>query len=107
MKINITSQQQAAKRKRSKKRMNIWERLMAPTPSFFRKIRRVGLILTALSGSVLAAPLVFPPLVLAIATGLGIAGSVATAVSQTVTQEDESEKNRITGRHAKLYSSTN
>jgi hypothetical protein len=56
---------------------------------------------------VLAAPLVFPPLVLAIATGLGIAGSVATAVSQTVTQEDESEKNRITGRHAKLYSSTN
>ena len=67
--------------------MNIIQRFSAPTPSFFRKLRNVALVLTAVSGSLLAAPVVLPALVVQLASYLAVAGSVAMAVSQATTEE--------------------
>lgn len=67
--------------------MNVIQRLTAPTPRFFRKVRKVGMVLTAISGAVLTAPAALPQLLTTIATYLGIAGSVATIISQAATEE--------------------
>ena len=68
--------------------LTMMERIEAPTPSFFRKVRKIGLVLTAISGALLAAPVSLPPLLTAIAAYLGVAGTVATAISQTATETD-------------------
>jgi hypothetical protein len=75
--------------KHKNKIMNLLQRITAPTPSFFKKIRKLGIILATISGAILAAPLVLPPALITAATYLGIAGSVATAVSQTASETDD------------------
>ena len=67
--------------------MNIIDRVIAPTPKFFKKVRTVGLVLAAVSASLLAAPVALPAVVVQIAGYLAVAGSVATAVSQVATME--------------------
>jgi hypothetical protein len=71
--------------------MNIIDRIIAPTPKFFKKVRTVGLVLAAVSASLLAAPVALPAVVVQIASYLAVAGSVATAVSQVATMEEEPE----------------
>ncbi|MDO3695891.1 hypothetical protein QVZ41_13655 [Wenyingzhuangia sp. chi5] len=67
--------------------MNIQERLTQPTPSFFRKLRNIGLALAAASGAILAAPIALPAAVISIAGYVAVAGTVATAVSQAVVSD--------------------
>jgi ABC-type xylose transport system permease subunit len=62
--------------------MNIVERAKAPTPKFFKILRAVGLALLAISGSVIAAPVVLPAAVVTVAGYLAVAGGVISAVSQ-------------------------
>ena len=69
--------------------MNIIERLQAPTPVFFKKIRTIGLLLGAVSAAVLASPLALPALAVQIASYLGVASGVASAVAQVATTSDE------------------
>jgi hypothetical protein len=64
--------------------MNLSERMQSPTPKFFKKIRNIGLILAAISGTLVAAPIALPAVVIQIAGYLGVASAVASAVSQTV-----------------------
>lgn len=63
------------------------QRAKAPTPKFFKILRSVGLSLLAVSGSVLAAPVVLPTVITSIAGYLAVAGGVLSAVSQ-VTVDD-------------------
>jgi hypothetical protein len=70
--------------------MTIIERVQAPTPRFFKKVRSIGLILAAVSGTLLAAPIALPAMVIQIAGYLGVASAVASAVSQTAVEEVES-----------------
>ncbi|MEO6129991.1 MAG: hypothetical protein ABIP30_16700 [Ferruginibacter sp.] len=72
--------------------MNIIQRVQAPTPGFFKKLRNISLILTTLGASVLAAPVALPALALKIAGYLFVAGGVGTTVSQAVTVQDEKPK---------------
>ena len=65
--------------------MNIIERVKAPTPKFFVKLRNISLLLATLGASVLAAPAAIPAIVLKVAGYLAVAGGVGTAVSQVVT----------------------
>lgn len=67
--------------------MTIQQRLAAPTPPFFKKIRNAGLLLAALSGCILGAPVALPAVIVKIAGYLAVAGAVATTVSQAVTIE--------------------
>lgn len=59
------------------------ERAMSPTPSFFRKLRNIGLVLAAISGALLTAPVSLPAAVVTVAGYLAVASSVVSAVSQT------------------------
>jgi uncharacterized membrane protein HdeD (DUF308 family) len=67
--------------------MNVIKRAKAPTPKFFRILRAIGLALLALSGSVIAAPVVLPVAVVSIAGYIAVAGGVISAVSQITVDE--------------------
>ncbi|MBL7909823.1 MAG: hypothetical protein JNJ41_02060 [Bacteroidia bacterium] len=67
--------------------MNIVERMCAPTPKFFKKMRTLGLILAAAGGAIIAAPVALPTALVTAAGYIIVAGSVATAVSQAAVEE--------------------
>lgn len=73
--------------------MNIIDRLKAPTPKFFRVLRNVGLGLAAAGGVIIASPIAIPTIVVTIGGYLIVAGSVATAVSQAVTENETAKQN--------------
>lgn len=65
------------------------QRAKAPTPKFFKTIRNAGLATTAITATLLTAPVALPPLVLKIAGYLAVAGGIASAVSQVTTGQDD------------------
>ncbi len=67
------------------------QRIISPTPSFFKKIRTIGLSLGAIGAAILTAPISLPATVISIAGYLATAGIVASAVS-TVAKEDTPRK---------------
>ena len=71
--------------------MNLIDRYKKPTPTFFRKLRNIGIALAATGGAIITAPISLPALVITIATYLTFVGTVATAVSQAVVSDDENE----------------
>lgn len=68
---------------------SIMQRVTEPTPRFYRKIRNVGLLLTAISGAVLTAPVALPAVMFTVAGYVALAGAIASAISQTAVQEEE------------------
>ena len=62
--------------------MNIIKRMKAPTPKFFRVLRNIGLVLAAIGGTILAAPVVLPVVVTTVGGYMAVAGGVVSAVSQ-------------------------
>lgn len=68
------------------------ERSKAETPSFFKKLRLVGLALAAAGGVLVAAPVALPAAVVTVGGYLIVAGSVATAVSQVAVTGEEGQK---------------
>ena len=69
-------------------KMKLVERIKAPTPKFFKTLRSIGLALLAISGTIVAAPIVLPLTVVTVAGYMAIAGGVISAVSQ-MTVDDE------------------
>lgn len=76
--------------------MNVVERTKSPTPKFFRVLRSIGLALLALSGSVIAAPVVLPTVVVSVAGYLAVAGGVLSAVSQMTVDDDAKAGDELT-----------
>lgn len=62
------------------------ERIQSPTPTFFKKLRNIGLVLATIATTVVAAPVALPAVVIKIAGYLAVAGSIAGAVSQTAVE---------------------
>ena len=62
--------------------MKIVERITAPTPKFFKILRSIGLVLLAISGTVVAAPIVLPVTMVTVAGYMAVAGGILSAVSQ-------------------------
>ena len=62
--------------------MKIVERIKAPTPKFFKILRSIGLVLLAISGTILAAPVALPVALVSAAGYVAVAGGVISAVSQ-------------------------
>jgi len=75
--------------------MNVIQRAKAPTPKFFRVLRTVGLALVAAGGTILAAPVALPALVITIAGYAALAGGVMTAVSQTAVDSESAEGEQV------------
>ena len=66
----------------------IVNRATAPTPKFFKVLRNVGLVLAAVGGTILAAPIALPVLVTTIGGYMAVARGVLTATSQLTTTDD-------------------
>lgn len=66
----------------------IIKRAAAPTPKFFKVLRTVGVVLAAIGGSILAAPVALPVVVTTIGGYIVVAGGVLTATSQLATTAD-------------------
>ena len=62
----------------------------AKTPSFWKKVQKVGLVAGAIGGVLIAAPIALPATLVALGGYLVTAGGVAAALSQ-LTVEDKKE----------------
>ncbi len=62
-------------------------RFLSPTPKFHRIVRNIGLGLVAAGGAIVASPVVLPTAIVSLASYLIVAGSVASAVAQSVTAD--------------------
>jgi hypothetical protein len=71
------------------RRMSIMERLIAPTPNFFKTIRNWGIVLGALGGTLITVPVSLPAWLLVVAKVFTVAGTVAAGVSYTAVKGDQ------------------
>jgi hypothetical protein len=78
--------------------MNIIDRAKAPTPKFFRVLRTVGLALLVVSGSIVAAPVALPAIVVTVAGYTAVAGTILSAVSQITVDDDAKREHEIMKR---------
>lgn len=69
--------------------MSIKERVKAPTPRFFKKLRNAGIAVAAIGTTVVAAPVALPALLVKIAGYLVVAGTVTTTICQTATAKED------------------
>lgn len=65
--------------------MNIIKKVKAPTPKFFKQLRNIGLVMAAVGGSIVAAPIVLPLTIVTLGGYLAVGGGVLSAVSQLTT----------------------
>lgn len=78
--------------------MNVIERAKAPTPKFFKILRTVGLALLAVSGSIVAAPVAIPSVIVTVAGYAALAGGVLSVVSQITVDDDAKREHEIVKR---------
>ena len=76
--------------------MSVVQRVKAPTPSFFKTLRTIGLALAAIGGAILASPIALPAGLIAAAGYVALAGGVVTAVSQTAVDTNSQSSNNET-----------
>jgi uncharacterized membrane protein HdeD (DUF308 family) len=69
--------------------MNIIKRAKSPTPKFFKVLRNIGLVLAAIGGTILAAPVALPLVVTTIGGYVAVVGGVISAVSQLTTTTEK------------------
>lgn len=67
----------------------IINRAKAPTPKFFKVLRNIGLVLAAVGGTILAAPIALPVAIVSVGGYITLAGGVICAVSQLTTENDD------------------
>jgi hypothetical protein len=64
-------------------------RMQSPTPSFFKKIRNIGIVVGAIGAAILGAPVALPAILVKIAGYLTVAAAVASGVSQAAVKNEE------------------
>ncbi|TXE02117.1 hypothetical protein [Algoriphagus aquimarinus] len=70
----------------------IKDRALAPTPPFFQKVKKAGLIIAAIGTAVLTAPGLEPAVLLAYAGYAVTAGTVLVTISQLTVDDGAFEK---------------
>lgn len=65
---------------------NIVQRVQSPTPRFFKKLRNIGLAIAGIAGTIIAAPIALPAVVVKVAGYLVVAGGVLSGTSQTTVE---------------------
>ena len=63
--------------------LTLVQRVVAPTPKFFRTLRAIGVVIGLVGGAILASPVALPAAIVTIGGYLALAGSIVTGVSQT------------------------
>jgi hypothetical protein len=73
-------------------KMNLAERVLAPTPKWFKILRTVGIALASVGGIIIASPVALPVGLVSAAGYLILGGSIISVVSQTgIKTEEEAE----------------
>jgi len=75
--------------------MRLIERIKSPTPSFFKKVRNVSLLVGTVGGSILASPIALPAFLIKAAGYLAVAGGTGVAISQIVTGDESTITNTV------------
>ncbi|MHB1105293.1 MAG: hypothetical protein ACYCZ2_02925 [Lutibacter sp.] len=70
-------------------KMNLAERVLAPTPKWFKVLRTIGIALASVGGIIIASPVALPAAIVSAAGYLILGGSIITAVSQTGVKSEE------------------
>ncbi len=70
-------------------KMNLAERVLAPTPKWFKILRTVGMALASLGGIIIASPVALPVGIVSAAGYLILGGSIISVVSQTGVKTEE------------------
>ena len=63
--------------------LTLLQRVLAPTPSFFKKIRTIGLVMGVVGAALLASPVALPAVIGTLGGYLTLGGSIISAISQT------------------------
>jgi len=63
--------------------LTLAQRVIAPTPKFFRLLRTIGVVIGLVGASILASPVALPAALVSIGGYLALAGTIVTGVSQT------------------------
>ncbi|HAH54691.1 MAG TPA: hypothetical protein DCM02_05235 [Flavobacterium sp.] len=69
--------------------MNLAERVLAPTPKWFKVLRTVGIALASVGGIIIASPVALPVGLVSAAGYLVLGGSIISVVSQTAVKSEE------------------
>ena len=70
-------------------KMNLAERVLAPTPKWFKVLRTVGIALASIGGIIVASPVALPVGLVSAAGYLILGGSIISVVSQTAVKAEE------------------
>jgi hypothetical protein len=73
--------------KKAVKKVGLLQRIKAPSPTFFNKIKKIGLVLGGIGTAVLASPIALPVIMTTLAGYLVTAGLVAAAVAVSTVEE--------------------
>jgi ABC-type xylose transport system permease subunit len=68
--------------------LTLVQRVVAPTPKFFRLMRTIGIVIGLVGGAILASPVALPTAIVTIGGYLAVAGSIVTGVSQTAVEKE-------------------
>jgi hypothetical protein len=68
--------------------LTLVQRVMAPTPKFFKILRTIGVVIGLVGASVLASPIALPAAIASLGGYLALAGSIITGVSQTAVEKE-------------------
>ena len=70
-------------------KMNLAERVLAPTPKWFKVLRTVGIALAFVGVIIIASPVALPVGLVSAAGYLVLGGSIISVVSQTAVKSEE------------------
>lgn len=73
----------------SLKNNEVVRRWKSETPSFWKKVQKVGLIAGGLGAAILAAPVALPATIISVGGYLALAGSVTATLSQLTVEDKE------------------
>ena len=68
--------------------LTLAQRVVAPTPKFFKLLRTIGVIVGLVGATLLTAPVALPAALVSIGGYLALAGSIVTGVSQTAVSKE-------------------
>ena len=68
---------------------NLVERVIAPTPKWFKILRSIGIALASVGGIIIASPVALPVGLVSAAGYLVLGGSIISVVSQTAVKSEE------------------
>ena len=75
--------------------MNMKQRIKAETPSFWKKVQKIGIVVAALGGAIATAPIALPAAIVTLGGYLATAGAITGILSQLTVHEEPKKEEEI------------